>query len=1064
MSFSKATESDVKESLVQEKLAHGSESVLSPEEHFIGIPLHSISRNETNSNGIVAFRTLTIEVGQGNPKDFSEDAAYFDRLTFHKVSASSILGTLEANESVGLDHAAVTTRQARDGKNEFTRKSPNLLLKFAMYVFGGFNTVLILGVIVFFVCWQPPLSNPPSPTMLALAILLIIVILLQALFTAFQDFSTNNVMNSILNLIPSECMVLRDGEWKKIQTSELVVGDIVKLSSGDKVPADLRMIESSGDIRFDRAILTGESEEIDGAVDATSDSFLESRNIALMGTYVTNGSAKAVVVLTGANSVMGRISKLTSNTKADSTMIQKEISRFIKIIVFLTVVLATLIIVVWAAWLRVDHFAFINVVGLLNNVMGCVVAFIPEGMPMAVTLTLSLIARRMKSAKVLPKSLATVETLGCVNVICSDKTGTLTQNRMVVVKVGMMNDSWTSEEFGEIMKDRQHAAFGAGNELHRAATLCNDASFDPSSIDAPISERQINGNATDGAILRLVETVGGASDHRNALEKVFAIPFNSKNKWMLSMYREVGSTAESNCVLIKGAPDIVGPACTTYRSGNETKPLDEQARFKLNRMQEEWSREGLRVIALCSGVYTPKFTPNHNSFADDVEKNAFANLTFLGLLGIMDPPRVETAQTVADCRRAGSRFFMVTGDFGLTAAAIARSIGIITHSSDPESVLEVKARAAQAENSLDEDGFIGSSLVLEGKHLSHLSEGEWDIVCQFKEIVFARTTPEQKLLIVQQFKKHEFVVAVTGDGVNDAPALKAADVGVAVVTGSDVAIEAAHVVLMGNFDAITDAIRLGRLVFQNLQKVISYLLPAGSWSEIWPVLVNVFFGVPLPLSSFLMIVICVFTDLFLCLSLIMEREEFDLLSLRPRNHKKDHLINTKIYIQSYLFIGFMMTIIAHSMYFLYYWNYAGIPASALFFAFEAYTDGFYGYTQDQLNNFNYTGQSVYFVCLVILQLGNLLAVRNKRLSILEADPIRKPRRNLWPIAGAAIAILIAVIATEVPWIQGLFFTAHVPVEFWLIPIPLAFGVLMMDEVRKLVVRAFPKSWVAKIAW
>jgi sodium/potassium-transporting ATPase subunit alpha len=213
-----------------------------------------------------------------------------------------------------------------------------------------------------------------------------------------------------------------------------------------------------------------------------------------------------------------------------------------------------------------------------------------------------------------------------------------------------------------------------------------------------------------------------------------------------------------------------------------------------------------------------------------------------------------------------------------------------------------------------------------------------------------------------------------------------------------------------------------------------------------------------------MIIICVFTDLFLSLSLIMEQEEFDLLSLPPRNSKKDHLINLKIYAQSYLFIGVMETVCAHSMFFLYMWRHAKIPASALFFAFENYTDGFYGYTTDELVHFNTVGQSVYFVTLVILQWGNILSIRNKKLSILTADPFREARRNPWLLVSIVISLAIAIFVTEVPGIQNLFITAGIPLEFWFFPLPLALGILIMDELRKVVVRTWPKGPIARIAW
>ena len=1021
------------------------------------------------------FRTLSIQVADSLAPDKSTgqktDGGTFQDVDFHTLPILQLCQQFNVSPELGLDAPVAARRLERDGRNIIVQKQPKYFWRLFGYVFGGFCSILWVGVVIFFICWQP-LSNPPSPTNLALAILILLVIMLQASFSAFQDWSTSRVMKSILDLLPSECVVVRDGASNKMPAPELVVGDVVWLSVGNKVPADMRLIETSGDVRFDRAVLTGESEEIEGVVDSAEENFLEAKNIALMGTYVTNGHAKGVVVLTGGRTVMGHISKLTSDSKQTRTLIQQEIIRFVYIIVFMTALLALAILFVWLGWLHRDHKPFMNVVAMLNNVMGCIVAFIPEGVPIAVALCLSLIARRMKEVNVLPKGLSTVETLGCVTVVCSDKTGTLTENKMSAMSIGFVEEEFTVDGFRNSLTGGEGKGTNAAHQqIHKALVLCNGATFDSATAHLPIAEREINGDATDGAILRFVESVGPAPEIRSANEEIFQIPFNSKNKWMLTMYQEVGKLGEKHpekLVFVKGAPDILIPKCTSYLSADtgEIKLWDDAIRARLVKRQESWSRGGQRVILVCMRTYTPVSSVGSNQFADEVTQICLEELTAIGLVGIMDPPRPDTARTVADCRRAGARFFMVTGDFGLTAAAIAKQIGIITTTREPDSLSEVEARVKEGglPAAITRDDRIQGSLVLEGKDLIQLTQVHWDVVCQYEEIVFARTTPEQKLSIVNAFRERDNVVAVTGDGVNDAPALKAADVGIAIVTGSDVAIEAADLVLMGSFASIVDGIRLGRLVFQNLQKVIGYLLPAGSWSEAWPVLLNVYFGVPLPLSSFLMIIICCFTDLTSCLALIMEKEEFDLLTLPPRHHKRDHLINLKIYGQSYLFIGVMETFTAHAMFFFYMWKYAHIPIGDLFFAFEKYTDGYFGHTQAELTNFNNTGQCVYFVTVVILQWGNLLSIRNKRLSILQADPIRPQRRNLWLFLGIAMAFVIAIFVTEVQGIQKLFGTASVPIEFWLIPLPLALGILMMDEIRKLLVRTFPNGPLARIAW
>lgn len=520
-----------------------------------------------------------------------------------------------------------------------------------------------------------------------------------------------------------------------------------------------------------------------------------------------------------------------------TTSIQREITRFVLIIVGLTVCLAALILFTWVGWLRVDHYAFMNVVDMLDDVMGCVVAFIPEGMPVAVALTLLMIARRMKQANVLPKSLATVEMLGCVNVICSDKTGTLTKNEMQVTSVGFVDQLLDGGEAKAKLIERPSE--GVLSDLHRAASLCNEATFDPLSFDKPVEERATQGNPTDGAILKFAESAIPGASVRNAYPQVATIPFNSKNKFMVTLneIKDFEGKEASYLAFVKGAPDVLLPKCTQYCSyaDDQVHPLDEAAKTRFSELQTRLSRNAERVIMLCQRTYTPTIQLGSQGFEQDLLDRCLADLTIIGFVGIFDPPRPEAADTVASCRKAGIRFFMMTGDFGLTGAAIARQVGIYSGERDPDNFQTIVAQR-DGEHRPDRDSL--QSLLLEGIQISQLEEQDWDLVCLYEEVVFGRCSPEQKLLIINNLKQRDLSTAVTGDGVNDAPALKAADVGVAMVNGSDVALEAADLVLLGSFDAIVDGIRLGRLVFQNLQKVISYLLPAGSWSEIWPVLLN----------------------------------------------------------------------------------------------------------------------------------------------------------------------------------------------------------------------------------
>ncbi|KAF9435422.1 hypothetical protein BGZ76_006327 [Entomortierella beljakovae] len=1101
-----------------------------------------MSKEKENRKSLALVRTQTIERGQGNAvpiefrtlsihvtethrsnktgqfktsktktdEDLSAETDFFATADFHKLTLAEIALRFNSNETLGLEQAEADRRLQAHGANTLTTRKPNYLKRCLKYVFGGFCSVLWVGVITFFVCWQPPLSNPPNVTNLALALLV-------ASFSAFQDFSTARVMSSILDMIPAECTVFRDGKLIKIPASSLVIGDRVHLSLGNKVPADMRLVQASNDTRFDRSVLTGESEAIEASLTSTDENFLESKNIAFMGTHIVQGSCVGIVVLKGNDTLMGRINKLTNGRKEKETIIQREISRFVKIIVMLTILLASFILIVWAAWIRRDYSSFMPPAVLLVTLMGCVVAFIPEGMPVCVSLTLMMIARRMRANNVLPKALTTVETLGCVNVICSDKTGTLTENKMFITNIAFLDHESTPEEAqikiekeskpNSLPQPDDNAQVLALRQLQLATLLCNNAKFDTETMDLPIAERSIMGDATDSALLRFSTQVADSTTIAPCFERTYDIPFNSRNKWMMTVHQgsaqqpeviktlfgsEMTSANKTNnekdtqLVFVKGAPDVLLPYCTTFLSSASNTPqtLTGEWITELTRIQISWSRRGQRVLMLCKGRFNPYYAENMSSSSsgaiqDELTRQGLSELCIIGLVGIMDPPRPEIQDTISTCRRAGVRFFMVTGDFGLTAAAIAKQIGLYSGTRDPDTYEDIvdptrKGDKVGADGNVEDLGDYeegiprfreGTSLLLTGTDISKLSPDEWDLVCAYEEIVFARTSPEQKLKIVNEFQMRDGVVAVTGDGVNDAPALKAADVGVAVVSGSDVAIEAADLVLMGGFDSIPVAMRLGRIVFQNLKKVIGYLLPAGSWSEIWPVLVNTFLGTPLPLSSFLMIIICCFTDGFPCTALVMEQEEFDLMAQPPRNSKKEHLITGRIYLHSYIFIGTVMTIISHTMFFNYLAETTGVGFRDLVFLFDKPlpADKLLVPAEEFVNYVN-TGQCVYFVSLVILQWGNVLSIRNRRLSILQADPIRQKRRNLWLFAGMLCSLLVAILVTEVRAINKLFFTAPVPIKNWLLPIPCAVGILLLDEVRKLLVRSFPNGPIAKYAW
>ncbi|KAI7904029.1 uncharacterized protein BX663DRAFT_485506 [Cokeromyces recurvatus] len=1098
----------------------------------------------TSSHAIIAYRTLSITVSERqvkkSPKKSKKDLA--DDLSdtnFHKLSLLELSQQYRTSLEQGLDSQQASNRVSEYGKNVITPPPSNWFKKIFSYFFGGFCGLLWIASIICWVSWKP-LGNPdPSPLSLALAVIIMFVIFLQAFFNAWQDWSTSRVMNSINNMLPAQTLVKRDGNVIPIEASNLVPGDIVYIKMGNKIPADLRLIEASDDLKFDRSVLTGESEPIPGTVDATDDNVLETHNVAMMGTHCLNGSAVGVVVSIGDNTLMGRIARLSLADPNTRTTLQVEILRFVIIIATLSITVGSICLITWAAWLRRDYPNFLTVSNALIAIISVIVAFVPEGMPVAVTLCLTLIAHRMQKSNVVCKVLTTVETLGSVNVLCSDKTGTLTENKMFVSDISMGTEEMSSATANQIYSSHVNGqantnpiVFSQIEQLQLEAALCNGSSYDSATSDLEVSKRTVFGDATDCAILNFAENLSFNASHairtvdrlRNDTEKIFEIPFNSKNKWMLTICRpNVESIANSlstsdisvdinDWVLFcKGAPDVILSKCSKILVSDDDSTIKEKELTNkqtelLLRLQSKWANKGKRVLLLARRIIKPEENPDNlvsgtSSFTTWVTQMN-SELTVVGMVAIVDPPRPESAETVRICRNAGIRFFMVTGDFPMTAAAIARDIGIFT-TQHPHTIKDLdptkniddvikyndlkKEDTARnntsvvtndIEKNVNENITINNtqaketsiyqcnkSLLLSGSDMMTLNDAQWEQLCQYEEIVFARTSPDQKLQIIKEFQKRENIVAMTGDGVNDAPSLKAANVGVAMGSGSDVAIEAADMILLDKFSSIVAAVENGRLVFDNLKKVIVYLLPAGSWSELWPVIVNIFLGGPQTLSSFQMIVICVLTDLCPSMAMMMEKPETGLLTRPPRRPSSDRLVNSRLLLHAYGFVGLMEMLSSMFLFFLYL-GINGIPPRDVFFSFSNLRspDGYKGHTADEITQMINVAQSIYFVNLVICQWGNVLSSRTRRLSITQANPLWGPNQNLYLFAAMVASLAIAIIILYVPVFNVYLETSPIPVKFWFIPFGWAFFIMFMDESRKLLVRKFPKSIISKLAW
>ncbi|KAJ9064713.1 hypothetical protein DSO57_1027492 [Entomophthora muscae] len=631
-------------------------------------------------------------------------------------------------------------------------------------------------------------------------------------------------------MIPQQCRGVRNGALTQLAAAELVPGDIVFVRMGDKVPADLYLFSVS-DMKVDNSSLTGESDPQARSIENDHKNPLEASNLAFNGTLVVAGEGYGVVVRTGDSTVLGQIAGLTSGETKNASPLSVEIGNFVHMIAAIATITAVIFIIVCVAQQRTPKITLTFAIGLF-------VAWIPEGLPATVTMLLTIAAKRMAGQNVMVKDLQGVETLGAITLLATDKTGTLTRNQMTVTNI------WSSLNFYSALRNLGNA----GNpiqldspglkEVLLNASLNSRAKFDR--VDVPVAQREVIGDATESGLVRFAaQSQPDFDDLQKKYPRVFDIPFNSDNKWAMT----ISQLPHANGFLtlfLKGAPERVLRLCSTILVNGESIPLTEAHKQQFQETYETMAGKGHRVLAFAQLQLPGDQFPADFVFDKKLNNYPTTDLTFVGLTSLEDPPKHGVREAIGRCRSAGIRVMMVTGDHPLTAEAIGRKINLML--SDTKEMVAKRTRRRLEE--IREDEF--DAIVIHGERIDSLSDQEWDSIFTKNEIIFARTSPKHKLEIVKRAQSMGHIVGVTGDGVNDSPALKKADLGIAMnESGSDVSKEAASMILLDdNFASTVRGIEEGRLIFTNLKKSIRYTV-SHSIPEIIPQILYVVKPIPL---------------------------------------------------------------------------------------------------------------------------------------------------------------------------------------------------------------------------
>lgn len=896
---------------------------------------------------------------------------------WHSQDIQEVFGELGTNQR-GLSNDEAEKRLQTYGANELEEEKKSVKL------------ALLLG----------QLKSPLVGVLLAAALIsvfvgkyidMLVIIVVLAFNTGigfFQEYKAENALQALKIMAAPEAEVIRNClETRRclemrVKTREIVPGDIIDLEAGDKVPADSRIFESIN-LEIDESMLTGESIPVKKTINSLKEDMpvADRTNMAFSGAIVTRGRGKAVVVSTGMKSEIGKIAKLIKDTKKSATPIQKQtldLSRKLGLFALLASGLI-LVISILRGFAFLDAFLF---------VLAAAVSAIPEGLPVVITITLAIGVHRMAKRNAIIRKLQAVDTLGSATAICTDKTGTLTTNQMTTQKVFVNNKmvkitgvGYAPEGHFEVdQKEIDATKDEPLNFLLQIATLCNDARLRQHKLENG-NRWEMRGDPTEGA---LVVAAAKAELQKDQLEEKYPrideIPFDSKERYMVTFHK---TSNENLDVYVKGAPETILEMCSEILEDGKPKRLTQQKKEEIFKASTQMAAEALRVLAI---AYKTAEKKELEKIKIDIEHKR-AKIVFVGLAGMIDPPRPEAKAAIQLCRKAGIKVIMATGDHKITAEAIAKEIDLI--------------RA-------DTKGLTGTDL-------DHLSDDELDTVIN-DTAVFARVSPTHKYRIVESLKRKGHVVTMTGDGVNDAPALKVADIGVAMgITGTAVTKEAADMVLTDdNFSSILNAVEEGRVVFENIRKVVKYLISTNT-GEIITILAALILlpGVPLIFTPVQILWVNLVTDGLLDKFLAMEPKEKGVMDQNPRK-PKEKIINREMML-NIIFVGAFMAI------------------GTLWLFTKGYNDGDFR-----------RAQTLAFTTIALFQVFNGLNCRSRTTSVFKIGLTT----NKYLLAGIIASVLLLILATILPPLQTALGTTALSIWEWLTIVLVSSSVFIADEIRK----------------